>query len=460
MSKSTAKKRKIETEEDLSDLSSGECEVDLHEKPANKYSKWRTTIRNASSFSDCVRISQQTCKTANNKKVLLAWKKSSGDVLQSRIDGLLAVLETLQLPSTHRLQTDIQETEEGFPNIKHGGLLGFQEGFELYIDHTNVGKSSSVTSRDDTLKSLFLLDLLNDKYGIRCVIILIRGKRFIVLDNDDINIPSVLSQLIVEFEEAKEREQKLPDFKFIRDSLATIDTEYDRNIFHSVLSTLLSRDDLNTCGINPTRAKAKELRMREVLDEIEDVSKPANDKVKAVIRERLKKLKSKLRVCKNKRTKPLTPRRLQDIDNSIQLIEKQIEDEGAVLLQASSYNRQRFQQRVKRLTKKLVGEKRTKHRKSGAGAKSKLDSEDEEFITKAIETMGSAHGRRHDSVLYLNNRLKCKDLLSVANHNLAKRGKRLIKSAQTVMSRSKPKKINTREGKKHKGWYFSSLLWQ
>ena len=99
----------------------------------------------------------------------------------------------------------------------------------------------------------------------------------------------------------------------------------------------------------------------------------------------------------------------------------------------------------------LIKENRIKHRRSGAGAKPLLDTEDEEYIARAIESMYSAHGRRHDPVMYLNHRLKCHDLLSIANHSLASRGKKLIKSARTVLLRSRPKKINSREGERHKG---------
>ena len=77
-------------------------------------------------------------------------------------------------------------------------------------------------------KSQFILDLLSDKYGIRCVIASIGTVRFIILDNDDFNMPVILSMLIEEFEDAKGREKKAPDIKFIKDSLATINTEYDK----------------------------------------------------------------------------------------------------------------------------------------------------------------------------------------------------------------------------------------
>ena len=77
-----------------------------------------------------------------------------------------------------------------------------------------------------------------------------------------------------------------------------------------------------------------------------------------------------------------------------------------------------------------------KNRKLGAGAKMLLDSEGEEYVARAIESMCSAHGRRTDHDMYLNHKLKCNDLLSIANHRLAFRGKKLTKSARTVLLRS------------------------
>lgn len=82
-----------------------------------------------------------------------------------------------------------------------------------------------------------------------------------------------------------------------------------------------------------------------------------------------------------------------------------------------------------------------------------LDSDDEDFIANAIESKSSAHGRRQDTVLYLNHRVKLEDLLSIANYNLIRRGKKLLKSAKTEHLRARPRKINTIEGKRHKGIY-------
>lgn len=42
-----------------------------------------------------------------------------------------------------------------------------------------------------------------------------------------------------------------------------------------------------------------------------------------------------------------------------------------------------------------------KKRKRSCGAPSLLDSDDEKAIAKAIEEKSTAHGRRHDMVLYI-----------------------------------------------------------
>ena len=91
-----------------------------------------------------------------------------------------------------------------------------------------------------------------------------------------------------------------------------------------------------------------------------------------------------------------------------------------------------------------------KRRKLGAGASKSLDT-DEEFIAKCIEETSSAHGRRHDTVLYAGHRVKKSHFVSLANHNLFHRGKKLIKSATTVLNRARPKCLRSRAAKLHCG---------
>ena len=78
-----------------------------------------------------------------------------------------------------------------------------------------------------------------------------------------------------------------------------------------------------------------------------------------------------------------------------------------------------------------------------------MDENYEIFLAKAIENKVTVHDRRKGSVLYLNHRVKKKDLLKVVNHNTEKRSLPLLKSVTTVYNRSRPKNIRSTGAKSH-----------
>ena len=77
----------------------------------------------------------------------------------------------------------------------------------------------------------------------------------------------------------------------------------------------------------------------------------------------------------------------------------------------------------KRTAAELIEDNRIKRRRLRAGPNEKIDDECEEFIAKAIEAKATYHGRRKETVMFTNRRVKSRDLLNIANHNLEKRGK-------------------------------------
>ena len=103
-----------------------------------------------------------------------------------------------------------------------------------------------------------------------------------------------------------------------------------------------------------------------------------------------------------------------------------------------------------------MDENRVKRRRLGAGRPELIGAEEEEFmIAKCIADKSTAHGRRHATTMYLNNRVKQRHFLSLANYHLLKKGKKLIRSATTVYNRSRPKNIRSRAANQHKGkWLF------
>lgn len=82
------------------------------------------------------------------------------------------------------------------------------------------------------------------------------------------------------------------------------------------------------------------------------------------------------------------------------------------------------------------------------GRPSLIDSEDEEFLAKAIEDKATYHGRRKDTVMYTNRRVKTRDCLNIINHNLERKGKKLVKSYFTVYNRSRAKNVRSIQAKK------------
>ena len=114
-------------------------------------------------------------------------------------------------------------------------------------------------------------------------------------------------------------------------------------------------------------------------------------------------------------------------------------------------SKQKVKQAIKRQATALQESYRLKRRRLGAGQERKMDSDDEEFVAKAIEEKAAYHGRRHDTVMYTNRRVKSTDLLNIANFKLLQKGKKLIKSATTVWNRSKPRRRRSVQAEKHIG---------
>ena len=79
------------------------------------------------------------------------------------------------------------------------------------------------------------------------------------------------------------------------------------------------------------------------------------------------------------------------------------------------------------------------------------DTSDEEDIAKCIEDKTTAHGRRHDTVLYTGHTVRCRDLLNIGNYVRRKKGKSEISSCTTVYNRSKPKNIRSQQSRRHIG---------
>ncbi len=114
-------------------------------------------------------------------------------------------------------------------------------------------------------------------------------------------------------------------------------------------------------------------------------------------------------------------------------------------------NPKAIQNMVRQQYKKDVVQRRIGMRKASTGRPKALDEEDEKFILECIENKATAHGRRHDPVLYMNHRVKKRDFLKLANYSRHSRGLKPIKSATTVYNRAQPRNRRSIQAQKHLG---------
>ena len=106
---------------------------------------------------------------------------------------------------------------------------------------------------------------------------------------------------------------------------------------------------------------------------------------------------------------------------------------------------------IRRKKDQLVVIKRLQKRKAGAGRKRLIDEADERYLERCIAEKATAHGRRHDTVWYLDHRVKGRHFLRLLNHYHEQRNLPLIKSFSAIYNRSRPKNMRSKQAKNHIG---------
>ena len=211
-----------------------------------------------------------------------------------------------------------------------------------------------------------------------------------------------------------------------------------------------SRSELDHLGIKSDEIKRATDRIIRTTEDWKNTMIAAEDLEHSHLEEKLKNAQQKLEDLQSLSRKKLKTWRsgLDKIQDNICKTENSIASCKALL---SNKNDQRWKQRVKRKAQELFEERRVKRRSlSNQGRPCLLDSEDEEFLAKAIEDKATYYGRRKDTVMYTNRRVKSRDCLNIVNYNLKRRGRKLVKSYTTVYNRSRPKNNRSIQAKKHK----------
>ncbi|CAH3032576.1 unnamed protein product, partial [Porites lobata] len=253
--------------------------------------------------------------------------------------------------------------------------------------------------------------LLHEKHGLRINIIRItEGFEYVALRPDEVDLESFLLDIFSACSTKSGHSALVLDKETLQGIVTTMDSEWDKICLRVILRSIFSREEMTALGFDPDNLPSMTERVKFVVEEVKNANEAAAD------------------------------------------LEKVEDTEGLLHSQPTESNYQRKRQMLKRQASSLIESNRLKRRKlSNQGPKPKLDEEDEDFIAKAIEDKSSYHGRRHDTVLYTGQRVKKKNLLSIANYRLAQRGKKLIQSATTVYNRARPRNKRSLQAKRHYG---------
>ena len=107
--------------------------------------------------------------------------------------------------------------------------------------------------------------------------------------------------------------------------------------------------------------------------------------------------------------------------------------------------------RVVRTAKSITEEHRIKQRRLVQRRPETIDDDEEEFVARCTEAKATYHGRRKETTMFLNRRVRSKDLLRIVNKRREEKEKASIKSVTSVWNRSKPRLIDTIQAFRHKG---------
>ena len=412
----------------------------------NSHNSARSGIRNFSNITQNVKISLQHCGLKDNlSRIEDAICKTSDESLVHKLRGLQAILDVLQIETVN---TDLQANY-----LK--SFMSFDDAFELFLGF-QPGKSMENTTSSD--RKSFKELLCHPEYGL-CVYIVYVDKAdryYIVLRSDDVDMAHFIEELLqVGVTGNVSRERVTLNNETVHALINSMDSEWDRKVARVLIGANRSNKELNQLGISIENINKSTEEVISIAIEIQNSQLAAEDILMLHYSDKKEKIEKKIEENKarlEKKQSEWSHVQLMDLQDSIDVLQEQFEDIDHLLQQSTPTDQKRFQRMRKRKAESLIEEHRFKKRKLGnQGRPEAIDEEVEEFILKAIEDKATYHGRRKETTMFTNRRVKVRDLKNIANENLFKRGLKPVKSYVTVYNRSRPRNKRSLQAKRHKG---------
>ena len=193
--------------------------------------------------------------------------------------------------------------------------------------------------------------------------------------------------------------------EFIQNMLHSMDTEWDKKIVRFLLSETNTKSDTAALGIEHID---KDFILNS-LNEIQVIHNEVDGIVNQKLDDRIDKI-SLQQITYNKQLKQKqcdwTSTQLSELQEEIEDLEQRKNDIKNLKNKTTKKDKIAFKRLLCRTSKNVIRKRRIGMRKTGGGRPLSMDDDDERFLVENIESKTTAHGRRHDTVMYTGSRVK------------------------------------------------------
>lgn len=126
---------------------------------------------------------QSSTVEQNRDKLLGLISTTKGQLKRRKLEGLLAILDSLSIPSAYEREF----TTTG----RWKGYLALELAFDLYADFVYTSDREYITLQQQ--KSQFREDLLHPEYGLCVYIFRCQESEFVILQNDQVELSGLLN---------------------------------------------------------------------------------------------------------------------------------------------------------------------------------------------------------------------------------------------------------------------------
>ena len=327
--------------------------------------------------------------------------------------------------------------------------MSFQEAFEEYI-----GKIPSLACKTDKhdIRSQFK-DKILSKNGLPVLYLENNGSSFVMLQDrplDKITLCQSLDQVLDARRESGE--DGIPNvFSSIPAIMELLSTAKDRAILTFVLSSIFSATKLSLAlGMQHQRTQNIKQKVDEFLDQMDEIHNQADGEAKKRVEALISRLQ--LEIARDSDNLNLKRTRLHEEEIEERSFEIELKRRRLDGMEGKSKS-----SAEKRLSKRLIKKwKNSLMSQKGKGlGRYKIDRGAEQAIYEVLQEQLKAHNRRwgEEGTGYLEHdkRLHSKEMRRIANAYLTKRGKKPIRSKETVRSWGKCRNRRSRQAKQHRG---------